>query len=277
MTTIQQLLDSLPTVAVPADQLTLPTWDETAINSPQQHGLGGPTLRRLDRKYVLSVDEAEVVFDVMVARGADVSVLTIGGHRVQRYETKYLDLPNLILYEVARARRPDRCKIRVREYQDTGDQVLEVKHRGRDGVTSKFRRRWEGRLDDEARLFLANHLDQRSLAHLQNNAASFVSQLVVSASTRYTRAALRLEDGTRLTVDRDLGVGGAAGVTHSLPDQLIVETKSVGAPTEFDRLLWLHGCRPTTISKYALAVAAAQPTRPTNRWARHTRNLVPLD
>ncbi len=260
-----RLLDDLPSFEVPTQQIITPS---DTSESPARF------LRRVDRKYVVTVVNLQRVLQSLLETSTPLEVLTVDGHREQTYETSYFDSPNLRLYEEARARRPDRCKIRVRFYENTGGQVLEVKQRSRDGMTSKFRRPWSGELDGEAHEFLVGHIGTRALAHLGNDIDGFVDDLAATATTRYTRIALRLDDTARVTIDRDLRFGALDAATHSLPGSLIVETKSDGPPTEFDRQLWNHGTRPTTISKYALAVAVLDPTRPTNRWSRHARNLT---
>lgn len=267
-TKLVDVLDQLPSVEVPTQQIVQVS-NATA-------GAAGTFLRRVDRKYVVSSAQLQSVLELLPSRSDLLALLTVDGHREQRYVTSYFDSPDLRLFNEARARRPDRFKVRVRFYENTGGQVLEVKQRGRDGVTSKFRRPWPGQINGEIHEFLADHIGGRSFAHLGADVDGFINKLAPTASTEYTRVALRLDETARVTIDRDLLFGGAQLATHTLPDALIVETKSDGPRTEFDRLLWLHGTRPTTISKYALAVAASDPTRPTNRWNRHTRNLRQL-
>jgi hypothetical protein len=51
----------------------------------------------------------------------------------------------------------------------------------------------------------------------------------------------------------------------------LVETKSTGAPTVADRLLWSAGERPVTISKFGVGMAALNPHLPANKWNRTLR------
>jgi hypothetical protein len=48
----------------------------------------------------------------------------------------------------------------------------------------------------------------------------------------------------------------------------IVETKSGHHASAVDRLLWAHGHRPATISKYATGLAAMRPDLAANKWGR---------
>ncbi|OUE09106.1 hypothetical protein CMsap09_09190 [Clavibacter michiganensis] len=51
----------------------------------------------------------------------------------------------------------------------------------------------------------------------------------------------------------------------------IVETKSGSRPSAVDRLLWSHGHRPSTISKYGTGLAALRDDLPSNKWNRVLR------
>ena len=103
--------------------------------------------------------------------------------------------------------------------------------------------------------------------------AGVVTALRPVLRTHYRRTTLHLEDdASRVTIDRDLHwldlVGGA---TIARPDLVVIETKSAGAASPMDRVLWRRGIRPTRISKYATGLASFTPTLPHNRWARTLR------
>jgi hypothetical protein len=51
----------------------------------------------------------------------------------------------------------------------------------------------------------------------------------------------------------------------------LVETKSTGAPTIADRLLWAAGQRPVTISKFGVGMARSTLRLPANKWNRTLR------
>ena len=77
---------------------------------------------------------------------------------------------------------------------------------------------------------------------------------------------------SRVTVDRGLTwIHTATRATISQPSLVVVETKSAGAVSPMDRLLWSRGVRPTRISKYATGLAALDPALPHNRWSRTLR------
>ena len=51
-------------------------------------------------------------------------------------------------------------------------------------------------------------------------------------------------------------------------DAVVVETKSAGAPSAADRVLWRHGVRPTKVSKFCTGLAVIRPDLPANKWHR---------
>ena len=66
-----------------------------------------------------------------------------------------------------------------------------------------------------------------------------------------------------------LPVGGELDLfARALADLAIVETKSAGAASEVDRLLWRAGHRPVRISKYGAGMAALHPDLPRLKWHR---------
>jgi VTC domain len=246
----------------------------TQVSARFSESADGPptTIRRVDRKYVVT---GEILRGALSSASQDLALITLDGHREQRYDTLYYDTPSLHSFHAARARRSQRSKVRVRRYDGNDMSYLEVKRRGRDGVTTKERSMWSGRFDVDATAFLRQHLATSFTTAVDVD--RFVEQLTATGQTWYRRIALLHGDTVRITIDGDLKVGPPSHLSHRFPDRLILETKSMGAPTEFDQLLWSLGARPSTISKYALAIAASDPSQPTNRWTRYTRQLRSID
>ena len=85
-----------------------------------------------------------------------------------------------------------------------------------------------------------------------------------------TNPALVSVGEVRVTVDTDLTWSdGRRELT--LPDLVIVETKSGSRPSGVDRLLWEAGHRPASISKYGTGLAALRGDLPANKWTRVLR------
>ena len=95
-------------------------------------------LTRIDRKYVLSLDDALAVLDAL-ARTRTTRVLEIDGARSAAYESVYFDTPDLASFRLTATRRRHRFKVRTRTYLDSGQSFLEVKTRAARGTTLKQR------------------------------------------------------------------------------------------------------------------------------------------
>src|SRR5699024_5161677 len=71
----------------------------------------------------------------------------------------------------------------------------------------------------------------------------------------------------------------AVDLTFSSPDRagagprsvVLVESKTAGAASRVDRLLWRMGHRPIALSKYCAGLAVLYPHLPANRWSRVLR------
>lgn len=214
---------------------------------------------RTDRKYVVPA----AVIERILGESADiVSIETHGGLSHQRYVTDYFDTRDLELFHAARGKRPERCKVRVRHYLDTGESFLEVKRRSQRGQITKARLPWTGVLG-AAREFLVGELGPYT---------PVIDRLTCTAQTSYERDAYAVSGEGRITVDTNLRFGRDGEFTHRLfadgSDVVIVETKADRQfCTRIDHALWDLHVRPQPLSKYALAIASVRPDLSLNRWA----------
>jgi hypothetical protein len=220
---------------------------------------------RIDRKYVLPRADAE---RVLASLAPDTRVLEIDGARGSLYESVYFDTDDLLSYRMAALGRRRRFKLRTRSYLDTGDAFLELKTKGARSATVKERLAYEiehrDELTEEGIAYAAPPLDELGLHDPDRLRPTLV--------TRYVRETLYLPgSGSRATVDTELGWEDAAGDALVLPDLAIVETKSAGAASEVDRLLWRHGHRPQSVSKFGTGLAALRPELPSHKWNRVLR------
>lgn len=218
-------------------------------------------LTRVDRKYVVPVDDAVRLLDRL--RGT-ARVLEIGGERAFGYASVYFDTDGLDSYLLAARRRPLRWKVRTRTYGSSGERWLEVKTRDRRGRTVKHRDVHDGDPADlpaHGTAFVAGALDAAGVAPP-------TTALRPTLVTRYRRSTLHLpDDDSRVTLDTalvcTLAPGGRSAV---LPGRVVVETKTAGHASAVDHLLWRSGHRPSRISKYATGLAALEPGLPSTRW-----------
>jgi hypothetical protein len=227
---------------------------------------------RVDRKYVLSrLDAAEVLAELDPAT----RILEIEGARKSAYESVYFDTPDLLSYRMAAHARRRRFKLRTRSYVDTDEAWLEVKTRGARSTTVKDRFAYDMAhrdiLTPDAREYADAALDGLGLRAEE-------LELRPTLITRYHRTTLFLPaSGSRATVDTDLSWEGDDGRVLATPDLAIIETKSGSRTSEVDRLLWAHGHRPATISKFGTGLAALRSDLPSNKWARVLRRYFRSD
>jgi hypothetical protein len=227
-------------------------------------------MTRRDRKYVVPV---EVFVDAVGSLELDVAVLAIGERVVHHYRSLYFDTASLDLYRLAATGRRRRYKVRRREYVDDGVHMLEVKTKDARGRTVKERSMTMRAIDGAAGGQLT--VDEASFVVEALRAAGIDSSppLRPSVETGYRRSTLiAATEGWRATVDRDLIGASAGGADVRLGCDLVVETKSAGAPTALDRALWLRGVRPVRLSKFAVATAITRPGLAANRWNRVLRD-----
>lgn len=220
---------------------------------------------RVDRKYIVP---REAVADILADLPPDARVLEIAGRRALRYASQYFDTPTLDSYFGAARGRRRRFKVRARTYVDSGGSFLEVKTRGGRSATVKNRVPVDGdHLDDDAVACASELLAEAGIPHAEELSHNLEPVLM----TRYCRTTLLLpsdETPSRGTIDTGLGWFAPSGAALSLPDSVIIETKSGSRPGTLDRTLWRHGHRPATVSKYGTGMAALHPELPAHKWRR---------
>lgn len=224
-------------------------------------------LTRVDRKYAMAESDAAAVLSELPEQ---TRVLTMQGRRAFAYESFYFDTPDLLSFRMAALGRRRRFKLRTRSYVDTEDAFLELKTKGARSATVKERIEYgyddrEG-LTDEGREYAAEGLGSLGI-HDPGGL-----ELHPTLATRYYRTTLLAPDGGgRATIDTDISWELTDGETLRVPGLVIIETKSGLRTGDLDRLLWRHGIRPSTISKYGTGLAALRPDLPSNKWARVLR------
>jgi hypothetical protein len=220
---------------------------------------------RRDRKYMVPIASLAGLLSEG-ARGG--RVLEVNRLRGFDYESVYFDTPDLVSYYGAARRRPSRFKVRTRSYMDSNECVLEIKTRDGSGRTVKHRTAHpfskRGELGES---------DRQSILSVPAAAAS-ASSLEVAMVVRYRRSTLTLNgELVRVTIDTDLTWHVPESKNRSLPGVVLVETKTLGPPSAFDRSLWRQGFRPVVFSKYCTGLAALRPELPANKWNRPLRRF----
>ncbi len=213
-------------------------------------------MNRVDSKYLLPLTYLP---EVLAQLQAHYSILTINNMQVFTYQTTYFDTPERDFYHAHHQGKRHRVKVRQRDYLDTNQSFLEVKHKTNKGRTEKHR-------------FCCSDATQTGLnanTFLQSQIPLCPDELLPLQWGVYRRIALANEaQGERLTVDftltfRDLGSGNAI----ALPDLAIIEHKQqrLRACTPLSRLLGQMRSRPCRFSKYCMGSVL------TNTHLKHNR------
>lgn len=239
------------------------TFDDLATIGLEELNSKASLQIRHDRKYLIPV--ALLSGFIKQATGI-LSLLEIDGTRSFRYESVYFDTSDLHTYFAAAQRKPLRWKVRTRTYLDSDRCSLEVKTRDRRGKTNKDRfeyfSEYSEKLTEEGSDFVQEILGSRL-------GTKFLSPTL---RTSYSRSTLLIAaSNSRVTIDSNLQWNLVNGNSISLPDYVLIETKTIGGPTSIDRLLWANHTRPTKISKYCTGLAALKPELAANKWNRVLR------
>lgn len=227
--------------------------------------------RRVDRKYVLPLADAQLLLELLPPT---TRVLEIDGRRDFGYASVYFDTPGYDSYLMAARSRRRRFKVRTRAYLDTGSTWLEVKTRqGRFTVKDRIAHPAAEQLDRDGVAYVGSTLEGARVAGIDP------AVLRPTLHTGYHRITLHLPDAdSRVTVDTrlrfDTARGWDGGRNLTLPRLAIVETKTTSTPCSVDRILWSIGHRPTRVSKYATGLAALHPELPHTKWRRLVRQLT---
>lgn len=222
-------------------------------------------LTRVDRKYAMNrVDAARA----LAGLDPETRVLRIAGRTSFGYESIYFDTPDLLSYHLTAHRRRRRFKVRTRSYLESDTAFLEVKTRGSRDTTVKERTAYDtgarDRLDPPGREYVGDTLSAFGM--------EIDETLDPVLLTSYVRTTLVPPGaGARVTIDTDLTWQDSGGRTLHLPDLVVIETKSRDGVSPVDRLLWRHGHRPDSISKYGTGLAALRGDLPDNKWTRVLR------
>lgn len=226
---------------------------------------------RVDRKYVLSADAASAIVPVLATRSAVTTVPTATGDlRACWYRSTYFDTPDLESYRRTAMKRRHRFKVRTRTYVDSSTSFLEVKVRGTRGVTEKVRTS----LPPSMSTLLLDHAAERFVDDVLDR-ADLGASLAPVVTTEYHRTTLvDLDSTTRATIDTSLAVTapGDRHDRHEARGLVVIETKSAGGVSWYDRVLWDAGIRPSPVSKFGVGMAVTRPELPSNRWHRILRD-----
>ena len=93
-------------------------------------------MKRVDKKFVLPCQH---IPEILEKAKHDYRILEIEDQRALSYRTKYLDTPDMFLYNQHHTGRLNRQKVRYRTYEVSNTTFLEVKTKNNKGTTEKTR------------------------------------------------------------------------------------------------------------------------------------------
>lgn len=226
-------------------------------------------MSRIDNKYVLRADQLGALLPALASK---FDILDIDERRAFTYATRYFDDEVKSAYFEHHQGLRKGFKVRVRRYVDASLCFLEVKVKGKRGMTEKFRMPYDSNsldcLTEEAKGFA-----QRTYRNQYEKSFDYI--LNPALDLQYQRIALVAREGEeRMTIDTNMrfmanGLAVSAGM-----GVFIVETKSANGRGFADILLRNAHERPTKrCSKYCIGMAATGQVMRYNRFLPTLRKL----
>ena len=230
-------------------------------------------LSRIDNKYVVP----RVALQRLVpALRHEFNILDIDQRRAFTYDTRYFDDAQRSAYFEHHQGLRKGFKVRVRRYADAGLSFLEVKVKGKRGMTEKYRLQHDAglveHLSDDAMRFAKD-------TYFGQYGKPFDYKLQAALDIRYKRITLVAKNGgERMTIDTDLRFRTDNGTMSLGTDVFIVEAKSALGRGYADIELRRAHQRPTRkCSKYCIGMAAMGEVKRYNRFLPTMRKLGLID
>ena len=226
-------------------------------------------LSRIDNKYVVKAHELRKAIPELEK---EFDVLDINQQRAFTYDTRYFDDAHRSAYYEHHQGLRKGFKVRIRRYVDAKLCFLEVKVKGKRGMTEKFRLPYDvseiGHLTEEACEFARE-------TYSNQYGKPFRYDLRRVLDVRYKRITLVAKSGgERMTIDTDLQFWSAGRSLSVGSDVFIVETKSQLGRGYADKCLRGVNVRLTKrCSKYCIGMATLGEVTRFNRFIPAMKKL----
>jgi hypothetical protein len=237
--------------------------DFEAVSLQQLDGV--KLMNRVDQKFILHQRELN---SLLLEIQEYYNVLEINEKRIFRYSSLYYDTDEQNFYSDHHNGKPNRIKIRSREYLDTGTAFFEIKKKIKGFRTEKYRVEKSGdQLSDqhsERELLKMHHLD-----HIP---------LVPSIIVDYSRISISAKDlSERVTIDTELCFKKESG-EESMAGLVIIEVKQdqVKRESPIVQALRKRRNRPFGISKYAMGMVLMNAAIKTNAFRHKVSKIKQL-
>lgn len=233
-------------------QHNFPCLDKFAPVSLQ--ALNGENLMaRIDQKFILPEDKLNQLLCEIVD---DYKVLEIQNKRRLNYKSLYYDTDSFKFYFDHHNGKPNRIKVRTREYVDTSATFFEIKKKVKGRRTEKYRFELTGKKE----------LDKKSEAEFLELHKLAQFELLPTVLISYSRITLHhITQNERVTIDTQLSF--KKGETEKqLKNLVIIEVKQKVANriSPVMQALRKHRYRPLGMSKYALAMVMLRAVNKSN-------------
>ncbi len=218
-------------------------WEFSPINLKQMDAVA--LLNRVDTKFVIPTRN---LLNAIPSLYSDYRILVVEGRRMSHYRTLYFDTPDFTLYNLHVNGNSERYKVRSREYLESNEAFLEVKHKNRKDRTIKQR------IPTTAPVI---RLDSKTSVWLQSLLPCTSCNLEPKLWVMFTRMTLVNKHlCERVTIDVDLTFYVPFNIVR-MDGIAIAEVKRDGAHinSSFLNLMHTQGYHPQGFSKYCIGIA----------------------
>jgi hypothetical protein len=203
-------------------------------------------LNRTDTKYILSVEQLENILPQLTK---DYTCLEAANTRMSSYKTLYFDTPERTFYLQHHNGKPNRYKVRMRQYVESNLTFLEIKHKVK-GRTDKSRIKIEDfslQFTPQQQLYVEKIL----------GSATSLKPILWNSFKRITLVNNTIKE--RLTIDVDLSFQLIEDEDKSWKKSALViaevKQENINRQSTFMQLAKQLGGRPSSISKYCLGTS----------------------
>lgn len=226
-------------------------------------------MARIDNKYVVGRAALQQVVPDLAGR---FDILDIRMRRAFGYNTRYFDDAERSAYHEHHQGLRKGFKVRTRSYADAGLCYLEVKVKGRRGMTLKNRIQHD---PDLSAVLTDEAMDFARQTYGDHYQKPFRYDLQWALDVHYKRITLVARDGgERMTIDTDLQFRSAERTIRVGTDVFIIETKSQLGRGYADKCLRRVHERPMKkCSKYCIGMASLGEVARFNRFLPSMRKL----
>lgn len=212
-------------------------------------------LNRTDTKYVMSKNQ---LLEILNEITEDYFILEIEGNRLNSYKTLYFDTKDKLFYLNHHNGKPNRYKVRMRKYVDSGLCFLEVKHKSK-GRTNKKRKKI-----NDFNLELSSKKSE-----LISKIFKKEMKLEPSLWNSFTRITLvNKTEKERLTLDLSLNFESMNGEVLNVDHLVIAEVKqeNINRNSIFVQKAKKMRIRSSSMSKYCIGMALMDEKLKSNRF-----------